>query len=645
MESKEKHKQPFVTLDKVIIQGFRSIEYMELAIPKGEPVILTGKNECGKSNILKAIELLNTQDFTIDDKKQGYEKQDNCVKFECTVNWENIVLENAIREAIHFTDKDNNSISKKDIDTFISYIIMTITDMIEQTTVIIKPKKTLQITPKVLKLNIYKLTKTEAQLNNYSYSYETDNNDTITDIILNKEKNGKKTIPFSKLTQKIAVQILKEKLPKIILWNYDNIDNSYSIDIEQFTTNPDRYNHYTLLKNLFLMAGIPQETYRNTDNWLSSDNRVVAKNKTELEKVNKILNEYIKNSWKEYAEKEHKTPEKEYKLPEFELYLTPSKYFTIIIKDENNFTFNARSDGFKKFIHLLLTTIAPIEKKHTNRQTVLLIDEPETSLHPSAAKDLHNKLKELAKKTPVIYATHSISMVDTITISNNKIVKKIGENTKIPLDEEEARDKIYPPDLVYEAMGFSILDILKPQNIIFEGHYDRKLFEIIMKGNTDWDSIGKCVMNGVRNIEFYMPFFELSSTRYIIISDADDVAYEEKRKFEKNYGEGMWYTYKDLGLDHITGEDFLKNTYIQERLQITDEIPKYNKMATIQKQLENIKSKIPNITKKNDCKDQLWAKFTKDVHIEEVKEYIHIDEVQKVLNKIKEKLKAQILTV
>ncbi len=629
MEEHEKNKDnqiPFVTLDKVIIQGFRSIEHIELAIPKGEPVILTGKNECGKSNILKAIELLSTQEFAIDDEKQGDEEIDNCVKFVCNVDWKHIFFENIIYKNIDFDslefEQEKLVLMKKEI---LSDIITILENTKTQCTVTIAPENSLHIDNNIPQFEINKELPDYELYTNYgsttisritlgSVSYPSDYTRTHVQYVAQE------------IAKKILPNYLEEFLPNIILWDYNKINTSHKINIEQFIQDP--YSH-SLLQSLFLITGTPKDKIpEKIQKWL----KVKHKNQkfmTELDKINKKLTEIIKQRWKEYGL--------------VKIHLDTKDFLTlyISIKEESYFNFDERSEGFKRFMILLLTAIAPIEQENTNRQTVLLIDEPETSLHPSAAKDLHNTLKELAKKTPIIYATHSISMLDTITISNNILVTKENENTSIKKAEE---GDIYPAMHIYESIGYSLLDdVLKSQYIFFEGFYDKILFDTVMQDDYSyWKNIGIRFMRGVDNIKYFVPFFDsFDSIKYIIVSDSDKKARSVKTLFEQSHkdSKNKWYTYTDLelGTDKKTGEDFLKDTYIQEQLQITDELLQYNKIETIYKQLENIKSKFPNIETIKDCKSQLWNNVTKDD--------ILIDEVQKVLDKIKEKLEAQILTV
>ena len=40
-------------------------------------------------------------------------------------------------------------------------------------------------------------------------------------------------------------------------------------------------------------------------------------------------------------------------------------------------------------------------------------------------------------------------------------------------------------DVLYKALGFSVLDILKPHNIIFEGWRDKRIFQLVIENTSD----------------------------------------------------------------------------------------------------------------------------------------------------------------
>jgi AAA15 family ATPase/GTPase len=96
-------------------------------------------------------------------------------------------------------------------------------------------------------------------------------------------------------------------------------------------------------------------------------------------------------------------------------------------------TADQRSDGFKQFISFLLT-ISAQNKNELLKNTILLLDEPETHLHPQAQEYLLDELIKITKNdrnNVVYFATHSNYMLDKNDLSRNyKIGKKGGKTIK-----------------------------------------------------------------------------------------------------------------------------------------------------------------------------------------------------------------------
>jgi predicted ATP-dependent endonuclease of OLD family len=96
-------------------------------------------------------------------------------------------------------------------------------------------------------------------------------------------------------------------------------------------------------------------------------------------------------------------------------------------------TADQRSDGFRQFVSFLLTISAQNSNDELSN-SILLLDEPETHLHPQAQEDL---LRELVKITQnkrnnlVFFATHSNYMIDKKDLSRNyKVFKKPNKKTE-----------------------------------------------------------------------------------------------------------------------------------------------------------------------------------------------------------------------
>jgi hypothetical protein len=95
-----------------------------------------------------------------------------------------------------------------------------------------------------------------------------------------------------------------------------------------------------------------------------------------------------------------------------------------------------RSDGFRQFISFLLS--ASIESKHgALEDTLLLIDEPETHLHPTAQQYLLDELRLISKKNILFFATHSSYLIDKEKFNNYYRIFKEDQFTKKEQFENE----------------------------------------------------------------------------------------------------------------------------------------------------------------------------------------------------------------
>lgn len=119
-----------------------------------------------------------------------------------------------------------------------------------------------------------------------------------------------------------------------------------------------------------------------------------------------------------------------------------------------NKTTSQRSDGFRQLISFLLTLSAEnVSQELTN--TILLLDEPETHLHPTAQINLRNELIKLSQNENnniVFFATHSNYMIDKTSIERcYKVVKEKNSFTKF--------EKIRTGSTSYSEVNYEVFDI------------------------------------------------------------------------------------------------------------------------------------------------------------------------------------------
>ncbi len=125
-------------------------------------------------------------------------------------------------------------------------------------------------------------------------------------------------------------------------------------------------------------------------------------------------------------------------------------------------TSDMRSDGFKQFISFLLTVSAE-NKNEELQNTILLLDEPETHLHPKAQEYLLTQLINITnnqKNNIVFFATHSNYMIDKKDLGKYYRVEK-KKNTEG--DECTHIDQFNKKETSYAEVSYEVFDILDEQ--------------------------------------------------------------------------------------------------------------------------------------------------------------------------------------
>lgn len=340
--------------------------------------------------------------------------------------------------------------------------------------------------------------------------------------------------------------ITENALPDVTFWEYDE-ENLLPAEVDISTFVAD-VNSCVPLKNMFTLAG-----HTNIASDISGA-RDRGKNQFQnfLDSVAEKTTKHFRNIWKEYKDIK-------FSLRADGNNIVPG------VKEKNTHDFAKRSDGFKRFVTFLLFISVDVRTdKMVN--SLLLIDEPDSGLHPSGARYLRDELIKISAKNKVLFSTHSIFMIDPGNISRHYIVKKKDEITSI----EVAKDSnISDEEVLFNALGFSVFEFLKEKNIIFEGWKDKKLFIVgLTEGSAQvkkvFKDVGLCHAKGCKHIKTITPMIELAQRRCVIVSDSDNPALEQKKLYERIKGYGDWCTYADIDptITAITGEDFLQNVFI-----------------------------------------------------------------------------------
>jgi predicted ATP-dependent endonuclease of OLD family len=464
-------------LKEIEITAYRSV--LNQTIPINEKCIgFVGLNESGKTNILNSIRFLdNTFVPTVKDKSKindalpkvrfGFDIsseandianqycqkaliESNQIPYSSVFKKFKVLKYNAYRQL----EKEKEEYKKVKRYNCIIELELNGEFYRPKEGAVIPADTTTQIEDKVINLSKVMLLKKEHLPEAVVSLYELANDEYIRKIIVS-----------------LLYQHFENKMPQVVYWEYDSQYLLPSdITYEAFIKDSDPYSNCAPLYNIFLISrrlGIndEEELIGKIKDW-KKDSSIRRKDATIL---TEDLNAYIKKIWHDFDQS-------------LKIELEETK-ITIHIHDPesevgNYYEMESRSQGFKTFISFMLTIAAEMETEILSN-CILLLDEPETHLHPSGVRFMRDELMKLSKDNYVFYATHSIFMIDRSNICRHVIVKKDSEQTRITVVD---RNNFIQESVIYEALGTTVDEFsIRNKNIIFEGKMDLILFEYFIK--------------------------------------------------------------------------------------------------------------------------------------------------------------------
>lgn len=604
-------------LESIYIESFKSVINQEISLVNN-CVGFIGLNESGKTNVLKAINFLDKNlDFSIKDRSK-INKELPIIKYYFSVTDQEIdsLLKKLDAHFEHNYDSDflKGIVEKLSIEN-IEYVRQLKYDEIE--------------------------IQTESKINfdfNFSFNKDIkllkDDNSIADDVSITIDGNEKKLnecyflnetlissehrenftdidIEWLRLNiEKVLKKSLLRFLPEVQFWKYDS---KYlvpaEIDYDAFVANGDPYENNAPLFNMLLISSDLDiynvgDVLRKVEEWKTDS----SSRRKDSNILTRDINKHIKKIWQDYDQ-------------ELNIELEENT-ITIHVKDPNcsNMNFydmNARSQGFKTFISFILTVSAEVETGLLENY-VLILDEPETHLHPSGVKYMKEELHKLASNNNnVFFATHSIFMIDRSNLSNHIIVKKQNEQTKL---NRVQRNNILQEEVVYQALGTSLDEFsIAKKNILFEGELDVQIFKFFLdncltkKENTlsDYELLDG---GGTKNIhKFFKDKYIPKDSQWILILDKDSPGRELKSKIEKEvlpevFKNISWIYYSEIN-DHEL-EDILPVDLIQESfLKASKEMALEEKFEINFEQEKPISKIIDEYYGRNRINGQVKSKF------------------------------------
>lgn len=420
-------------ITKIKIKNFGSIKNEEIIKFNKDVTTFIGKNESGKSTLLRAIDKLNNGKILDSEKNVLLREEESFI--EATFRLEADEIEN-----INLEQEESTKYQfYKFPDDF----------------------GTLYYTKKI----------DESESKYYGLYY------------LKEDKKGKKTIEtninsmfIEKIRNKITEllknesdEIIKDFLNNIKKYNEDeiksklstfNVNDDLKEELEIISSEIKKNNWINLLpKYKFISFSSFKDVlsdnvlFENIESNLQALNILKVAN-LNLEKIKKAFDEndeialgdmeteYLEIVSKKFKEIFQQTDEN------FKLRIrfgTNKKEIIFLTQDKTSdskaINLSQRSDGFKWYLSLYLTLYEYLEKNDSSIKYVLLLDEPNLYLHPGAQKNLlFNVFYKEFSDLQIIYTTHSPYMIDVDNSFSLRIVEK-NKSTNIYNSTREYAEK------------------------------------------------------------------------------------------------------------------------------------------------------------------------------------------------------------
>jgi len=551
-------------LEKINIYNYRSIKDAELTFDHN-CLILVGKNEAGKSNILKAIAGGLSQKvfpFSASDKRKSLKSEkklmeESSIKLRFTLSEPEFnsvfssLLKSNIKKCFTLGEKEL-SLKEFALNYFSSGAWVFDFDKMTSS------GKYYAVEKIKYNQNIWQVV-TAVDIGNGNLFTKGDlvSEQGIKALSMEQQKAHVKLLSFDDILGLFSGTLIKfigSNIPLVQYWQYnDKYLLPSSIDINQFKTDPCSS---MPLRNLFVLAGLGDIPKAFQDFKASDD---------DYENLLEIISEKATESFTK------KWPD----LKGVKIILSHNgNDITVKIQENARYKMQDRSDGFKKFFSILIMLSSPVESG-TIKNNVILIDEPDNSLYPTGAKYLRDELLKIAENNLVIYSTHNPFMIDRSLIDRHILVEKKEDKTSLSRD---LGCRFTEDEVLLQAIGTSSFESIKPKNLVFEGWVDYRIFNVSLKSSKAnhksliqfFRDFGSCYSHGANSIKNLTPLLVLAQKEFVIFTDSDHGSREAKVSFAKtDHFEGKrWFTFEDLGgLKDQTIEDYIKADFLREALR------------------------------------------------------------------------------
>lgn len=561
---------------KFIIKNFKGIQDLTIDLsqrPDSRVYTFVGLNESGKTTILEAINTI----------KAGYDESNahRLIPKHLKANFNDKV---SVKAIIAVDEADNKLIADKFKQMgYVNY----------------KPIETFSINSTCS----FESSKVKESVSYWDFAPTLQNEITKEKIILTAKNQD---------WQSIVAYIRANLMPRIVFYENLLFDFPERIYLTGERSGDSNYKPYRDIIEDILQEIVPNGTIQTTlaDNFMGKDPGARDIFDAIQSKLEAKIGEEVFSSWGQlFNETTQHTdivlrfgiePAKEGAEPEF--------YVEIKLKENTNLYYVAeRSVGFRWFFSFLFFILFRKNRKTDLGETLFLLDEPASNLHPAAQKKLLETFSKFVDdpKRPLklLYTTHSHYMINPRWLEGAYIVKNEAVNYETPINEPKTTDITAIPYKKFVAQHPQQYDYFQP--ILDTLDYQPGLIEkvpnvIVTEGKNDYYTlmyINEIILDGKYKKINLMPGAGCSRNcvviqlyiawgrQFIILLDGDKAGTKSKTEYIKQFGEIVQKNIKVYS-DFVPeiGSAAMEDIFTEdEKIMITrrfnPEVASYNKSA------------------------------------------------------------------
>ena len=298
---------------------------------------------------------------------------------------------------------------------------------------------------------------------------------------------------------------------------------------------------------------------------------ISAKQESLRKRINRMVDEKINRPFNDFYQTETITLDLSFNAGNVS--------FTVQSEDGESLLLSERSNGLRWYLETFIDAQA---NDANGRNIVYLLDEPGTSLHVNAQRELINLFQHLSEKgNQVVYTTHSPYMLDLDAEGIHRIRAVVKDKEGYSYVYKTAYDARIAPDSqkdtlapIISAIGMNLNDTFGPAkdklNIVTEGMSDYIFLNTMAKIlGVDTEKYAILPSVGASNCVHICSILHGWGCKYLAVFDYDEAGVQSGGEYMRN-DMMLEYNHQYCYLLDVSQEDVDKKTYKTSKYMIED---------------------------------------------------------------------------